>query len=177
MKLSRGLAAIPAALAVLGGVAVGSAGQAQASQVMEGVYNYTPADGKAGTWTIYPSCVPVVGDLREPLYLPVGCRLHVQGSKDLVGGDATLAGGIWQFTTPVDRGMQCPDGSWAPTVEVYRFDDATMSGTRSVQHNGNCGLPPGIINTPFSLSFKEPLPIPVDRYPLICEPGGLRRCF
>jgi hypothetical protein len=176
----RGLAAIPAALAalvVLVGAAVGSAGPARASQVIEGVFNYMPAGGQPGTWTIYPSCVPVVGDLREPLYLPVGCRLHVQGSYGLVGGDAQLVGNVWSFTTPVDRGMQCPDGSWAPTVEVYKFDDATMSGTRSVQQNGNCGLQPGIINTPFTLSFKEPLPIPVDRYRLICEPGGLRRCF
>lgn len=173
MTILRGLAA----LLVLVGAALGSAVPAQAAQVMEGVYNYTPAAGKAGTWTIYPSCVPVVGDLREPLYLPVGCRLHVQGSNGLVGGDANLVGGVWSFTTPVDRGMQCPDGSWAPTVEVYKFDDATMSGTRSVSHSGNCGLQPGIIDTPFTLSFKEPLPIPVDRYPLICEPGGLRRCF
>ena len=34
-----------------------------------------------------------------------------------------------------------------------------------------------MVTLPLSLAFKEPLPIPVDRYPLICEPGGLRRCF
>jgi hypothetical protein len=28
----------------------------------------------------------------------------------------------------------------------------------------------------FTLAFKEPLPIPVERYPLDCEPGGLRLC-
>lgn len=44
-------------------------------------------------------------------------------------------------------------------------------------HPGNCGLPPGIISTSFAVSFKEPLPIPVNQYPLFCEPGGLRRCF
>ncbi len=173
MTLLRGLAA----LLFLVGAALGSAVPAQAAQVMEGVYTYTPAEGKSGTWTIYPSCVPVVGDLREHLYLPVGCRLHVGGSNGLATGDAVLVGGVWSFSTPKDEGMQCPDGSWAPTIEVYKFDDATMSGTRSVQHNGNCGLPPGIINTPFTLAYQEPLPMPVDRYPLICEPGGLRRCF
>ena len=84
---------------------------------------------------------------------------------------------MWSFTTPVSKGMKCPDGTWAPTIETFKFDDVTMSGTRSVTHNAVCGLQPGIINTNFTLSFKEPLPIPVDRYPLYCEPGGLRRCF
>ena len=27
------------------------------------------------------------------------------------------------------------------------------------------------------MSYKGPLPNPVDQYPLYCEPGGLRRCF
>ena len=52
-----------------------------------------------------------------------------------------------------------------------------MSGTRSVIHNDVCGLPASITNFPFTLAFSRPLPIPVDRYPLYCEPGGLRRCF
>lgn len=173
MTITRALAA----LLVAAGAALAWPGQAQAAEVMQGVYTVTPDGGKAGTWTIFPSCVPVVGDLRVPLYLPVACRLHVQASTGLVGGDAVLTGGVWAYTTPVDRGMQCPDGSWAPTVEVVKFDDATMSGTRSTQHNGNCGLPPGIINTNFTLAFKKPLDNPVDLYPLICEPGGLRRCF
>ncbi|MDY6997992.1 MAG: hypothetical protein SW019_15440 [Actinomycetota bacterium] len=173
----RAAAAAALGAAVAAGSAVGFAPSAQAADVMEGVFNYTPAEGQGGTWTIYPSCVPVVGDLREPLYLPVGCRLHVQGSYGLVGGDARLVSGRWSFTTPQKKGMQCPDGTWAPTVETFEFDDATMSGTRSVSHNAVCGLQPGIITTPFTLSFKEPLPIPVQRYPLYCEPGGLRRCF
>ncbi|WP_370329593.1 hypothetical protein [Mycolicibacterium hippocampi] len=173
MKILRGITAAVVAL----GVALGLPAPAQAAQVMEGVFDYTPAEGLAGTWSIYPSCVPVVGDLREPLYLPVGCRLKVSASTGLLSGDARLVGGIWSFSVPQKEGMQCPDGSWGPTVETYKFDDATMSGTRSVSHSGNCGLAPAIINTPFTLSYKEPLPIPVDQYPLICEPGGLRRCF
>lgn len=173
MTIVRALAALLVAV----GAALAGPVPAHAEQVLEGIFTYTPAEGTPGLWTVYPSCVPVVGDLREPLYLPVGCRLHIQGSNGVTGGDAVLTGGMWAFTTPKDRGMQCPDGSWAPTVEVIKFDDVTMTGTRSVTHTGNCGLPPGIINTPFTLAYKEPLPIPVDRYPLICEPGGLRRCF
>lgn len=171
MSMLRGLAAV----AVLVGGSVATAVPAQAdTPVMEGVYNYV-SEGQSGTWTFYPSCVPVVGDLREPLYLPVGCQLHVAPSAGLTGGDARLVGGLWSFTTPKKEGMQCPDGSWEPTVEVVKFNET--SGTRSITHTGNCGMPPGIIDIPFTLSFKQPGPIPIDRYPLICEPGGLRRCF
>ena len=144
---------------------------------MEGVFDYTPAEGAPGTWSIYPSCVPVVGDLREPLYLPVGCRLKVVASPGLFGGDAVLVGGRWNFSGPRSKGIQCADGTWEPTLEEFTFDDATMSGTRSVSHSGACGTAPALINTPFTLAFKEPLAMPVNDYPLFCEPGGLRRCF
>ena len=167
----RGLAAV----AVLAGASVGAAGPAQAdTPVMEGVYNYV-SEGQTGSWTLYPSCVPTVGDLRVNLELPVACRIHVLPSNGLTGGDARLVGGMWSFTTPNSKGMKCPDGTFAPTIEVFKFSET--SGTRSVSHSGGCGLPPGIVSMPFTLTFKEPLPIPVDRYPLICEPGGLRRCF
>lgn len=92
MRFLRAAAAAAMGVGVAIGVAVGAPATAQAANVMEGVYNYMPADGQPGTWTIYPSCVPVVGDLREPLYLPVGCRLHVGPSNGLVGGDARLTG-------------------------------------------------------------------------------------
>lgn len=171
MNLLRGAAAV----AVLAGASVGSAVPAAAdTPVMQGDYNYV-SEGQTGTWTIYPICVPTVGDLREPLYLPVACTLHVGPSTGLSGGDARQVGGLWTFTTTKREGMQCPDGSWAPTVEDVSFNET--SGTRRITHTGACGLQPGIIDVPFTLSFKGPLPIPVDRYPLICEPGGLRRCF
>jgi hypothetical protein len=173
VRTIRGLSAA----AILGFGALGLAGPAHADQVMQGIYNYTPREGTAGTWTVYPSCVPVVGDLRVALELPVSCRLHVSGSTGVTGGDANQAGGIWQFSTNVRDGMTCPDGSVAPTTETVRFDDVAMTGTRTIFHTDVCGLAPGKIDVPFTLSFKEPLPIPVEQYPLYCEPGGLRRCF
>ena len=166
-----------AAAAILACAALGFAGPAQADQVIEGVYTYTEAEGQTGTWTIFPSCVPTVGDVRVSLELPVACRLHVAGSEGITGGDARLIGGVWAFNTTKREGMKCPDGSWAPTTETVEFDDITMTGTRSIFHTAVCGLQPGQFIVPFTLSFIEPLPIPVDRYPLICEPGGLRRCF
>ena len=56
--------------------------------------------------------------------------------------------------------MTCPDGSTAPTTETVRFDDVTMTGTRTIFHNDVCGLPPGKIVQPFTLSYKEPLRCP-----------------
>lgn len=173
MRIIRGLAAA----VILACAALGFAGPAHADQVMQGIYNYTPQEGDSGTWTIYPSCVPVVGDLRVNLNLPVACRLHVSPSIGLSGGDAYLTGGVWAINTNKKEGMQCPDGSWAPTTETIKFDDLTMTGTRTVFHSDVCGLAPGKVDQPFTLSFKEPLPIPVEQYPLYCEPGGLRRCF
>lgn len=159
-------------------VVLGFASPARADQVMEGIYSYTQGDVHA-EWTIYPICVPTVGDLRDNLELPVACTLHVAPAPVTVvnGGDARLTGGVWEFTTSSHDGLDCADGSTAPIQETYKFDDLTMSGTRSVIHNDVCGLPAGITNYPFTLAYSRPLPMPVDRYPLYCEPGGLKRCW
>jgi len=172
VTIIRGLAAG----AVLVCAALGFAAPSHADQLMQGVYNYTPQQGESGTWQIWPSCVPVVGDLREPLNLPVACRLHVLASAGVPNGDARLTGGVWEINTVNTQGMQCPDGSRVSTNERIRIDDLTMTGTRTIFHDDVCGLQPGMIETPFTLSFKEPLPIPVEQYPLYCEPAGLRIC-
>jgi hypothetical protein len=172
------IARLLAVAAVLMGSALGFAGPASADQVMEGIYTYTQGDVHA-QWTIYPSCVPTVGDLRENLELPVACRLHVAPSSAAVrGGDARLTGGQWMFSTSVKDGMTCPNGDSAPIVETYEFDDISMTGTRSVSNNTVCDgqVGPKIVVSPFSLAFAGPLPIPVQRYPLYCDPGGLKRC-
>ncbi len=165
-----------AAAVVAVGAALGWAGPAAADEVLQGVYNYHQDGVGAATWTIFPSCVPTVGDLREPLNLPVACRLHVNASRPLNGGDARLVGGLWEFDTAVSDGVKCPDGSTAPLSETYQFDGNTLTGTRTVLHNPVCGLPAEMTKFPFTLSFKDQLPIPVDRYPLVCEPAGLRIC-
>jgi len=176
----RTILRILAAAVVTAGAALGNAGTAQADQqVLEGVYNYTQADGLSGTWTIYPICAPTVGDLREPLYLPVGCRLLVQAFTGVTGGDARVTNGVWAYTTTLKEGVACPDGTFTTVVETYEFNTDTMTGTRNTTYPPACNatIPASIIKTPFTLAFKEKLPIPVDQYPLICEPGGLRRCF
>jgi hypothetical protein len=174
------IARMLAVATILTGSALGFAGPASADQVMQGVYDYDQGDVHA-TWTIYPSCVPTVGDLRANLDLPVACRLHVSPTPatQVRGGDARLSGGVWEFTTNVLGGYSCPDGSTAPQLETYRFDDATMTGTRSVSNGSICGntVPAKLVKYPFTLTYAGPLPIPVQQDPLYCEPGGLKRCF
>lgn len=173
-------ARILAATVVAAGAALGAAGPAQADQqVLEGKYTYTQPNGVSGTWTIFPSCVPTVGDLRVPLYLPVACHLAVQAFSGVSGGDARLTNGVWAYSTSVKEGFKCPDGSFAPIQETYEFNTDSMTGTRTTKTVPSCDgtVPASMVKTPFTLAFKEKLPIPVDQYPLICEPGGLRRCF
>jgi hypothetical protein len=174
------IARVLAVAAVLTGSVLGFAGPAHADQVLQGIYSYDQGDVHA-EWTIFPSCVPTVGDLRDNLDLPVACRLHVGPSPSNVvsGGDARLTGGLWEFSTDIKDGMTCPDGSTAPIQETYKFDDVTMTGTRSVINNNVCNgqVAAKLVNFPFTLAFARPLPIPVQQYPLYCEPGGLKRCF
>ena len=63
---------------------------------MEGIYTYTQGDVGA-EWTIYPSCVPTVGDLRDNLELPgrVPAARRAELADVVSGGDARLTGGQW----------------------------------------------------------------------------------
>ncbi|MDX1891105.1 hypothetical protein [Mycolicibacterium sp. 050158] len=174
------LARMLAVATVLVGATLGFAVPASADQVMQGVYSYDQGDIHA-EWTIYPSCVPTVGDLRDNLELPVACRLHVAPtpSTQVAGGDARLTGGVWEFQNRILDGIICADGSRALVLETYQFDDLTMTGTRTVSNSNVCGnqVPAKLAKYPFTLKFEHELPIPVDQYPLYCEPGGLKRCF
>jgi len=178
----RFIRVLVAAVVGAGAAAVGSAGPAHgqgdvnAPGIPEGVYTVN-IDGQASTtWEIYPICAPVVGDLREPLLLPVGCRLKVTPAGQ-PGAESTMVGGRWTFTYDTIDGRTCPDGRKVPQKTVYSFDPYTWVGDMEVFHGGECFDQPGMYKVPLTMSFKEPLAIPVTEYPLICEPGGLRRCF
>jgi hypothetical protein len=177
---------ILAAAVILGCAALGSAGPASADQVMEGVYTYNEPGQPIATWNLYPTCVPVVGDLREPLYLPVACTVHV-GSSTLnktthelemqnYSADARLTSGLWTTTVNKPEGVVCPDGHLEKSIDIYAFDDGTLTGTHTFTHGAVCGVPATVTKAPFTLTYVEPLPVPVERYPLVCEPAGLRIC-
>jgi hypothetical protein len=167
--------------AALAGMALAGASPAQADdhkvpEVLEGVYAANIGGQGGNDWKVFPSCVPTVGDLREPLYLPVACRLHVM-QDGRPGVDASQVGFQWTFQyDDVQDARTCPDGSKAPQTEIYSFDGNTLVGTLRVIHGEVCGEQPGMTTIPFTLAYKGPLSMPVDRYPLVCEPAGLRIC-
>lgn len=182
----RTIARLMGVAVVMAGAALATAGPSSADQVMEGVYTFHTEGMPPAQWTIYPICVPTVGDLREPLELPVACTLKVvsavpdKSSFDLNnlnwGGDARLTGGQWALTTRKAEGLRCPDGGTAPTIDTYKFDDVTLTGVHTALNTPVCGLPAAMTKTPFTLTYDGPLSFPVDRYPLVCEPAGNRLC-
>jgi len=180
VRIIRGLVmAAACACAALGLAGPSHAqGDVKAPGTPEGVYTVN-IDGQATTqWEIFPSCVPTVGDLREPLLLPVACRLKVIASRG--SAEAVQVGGRWTFEFTQFNGgatVTCPDGSLAGQREVYSFDGITLVGNLKVIRGAVCDQQPSMTNIPFTMSFNRPLDIPVTDYPLICEPGGLRRCF
>ncbi len=182
----RTIARVLGIAVVLAGVSLGSAGPSSAAETMQGLYTYNAPGVPPATWTIYPICVPTVGDLRVPLELPVACTLHVvsatkkAGTHELdslnFGGDARLTGGMWTMIVNRSDGFECPDGSTAPLLRTYEFDDVSLAGTLTATNNAGCGVPAAMTKTPFTLAFNKPLPIPVEQYPLVCEPAGNRLC-
>ena len=73
----RTIARVLGIAVVLVGGSLGSAGLSSADQTMQGKYTFNAPGLPAATWTIFPVCVNVVGDLRVPLELPVACTLHM----------------------------------------------------------------------------------------------------
>jgi hypothetical protein len=88
-----------------------------------------------------------------------------------------MVGNQWQFKYDEVDGRTCPDGSRAPQMTLYRFDPYSLAGLMKVLHGAECGDQPAMVQVPLTMTFNRPLPTPVTQYPLICEPGGLRRCF
>jgi hypothetical protein len=151
-------------------------GDVQPPGVPEGVYNVN-IDGQAQTtWEIFPICVPAVGDLRVPVLGPIGCVLKVTPAS-LAGREAVMTNGQYQFVYDDSTGRTCADGSKAPQQTIYRFDPYNWTGQMKVLTGDQCGDAPSMVTAPLTMSFNRPLGIPVTPYPLLCEPGGLRRCF
>lgn len=163
-----------AILAAAVAAALGSAGPVAADEVIEGTYTYNQEGVAPQTWTITPLCVPVVGDARVPLELPVGCKLQVH-TPAISSGAYRLTGGRWTYSVNNPVGFSCPDGSHAPTTETYSFDES-LNGTYTSSHNRACGAAPTIDKHAFTLTFVAPLPNPVSRYPLNCQDNPQHLC-
>ena len=105
----RTIARVLGIAVVLVGGSLGSAGLSSADQTMQGKYTFNAPGLPPATWTNFPICVNVIGDLRVPLELPVACTLYItsattsQITHDLNslnwGGNARLTGGQWNLIT------------------------------------------------------------------------------
>ena len=93
----------------------------------EGVYNVNIDGQAATTWEIFPICVPTVGDLREPLLLPVACTLKV--TPDQSGWRArrkwSAVSGNSSTTNPTV--VPVPTAARPLNTTIYRFDPYTGS--------------------------------------------------
>jgi len=181
--MMRAFTVFPGLCSAVAAVVLGPTGSAHADGdgpvIPQGTYTYHENGVPPVDWVMYPICAQTVGDLRVNLELPVGCTIHIgsTNSDKVSGGDARQTGGTWVFTQPNPTGFTCPDGQKMPQSESYQFDVTSLSGTRTVSHNTQCGVDASLVKTPFTLTFKEPLPIPVDKYPIYCSPyDALRRC-
>lgn len=155
MRLTRALTAA----VIFGGVAMASASPASAEEPLVGKYTYTKAGEPPVTWVIYPTCVPA------------GCVMHVailEPGGNSYGGEARLVNDQWTFGANRANGLVCPDGSTAASSEMFTFDDATLTGTKTTMHAQACGMAPGMTKEPFALTYQAPLGIPVEEYPLQC---------
>jgi hypothetical protein len=167
MGIARVLMASVVALASVTASSVAPASARPVEEPMYGIYTYhSDGGGPDETWTIYPTCVVA------------GCVLHVSTTvSDSLGpnsdypgfgGDARKSEGLWTWTQNKDKGMRCDDGTWSPEAYMYRWDQATLQGTltKLVSPDNICGYPPGKTTQSFTLTYKQPLPIPIILDPL-----------
>ena len=162
------IARVLTAAVVAGGVAITTAGQASARPVdppMYGVYTYHQDGAPDETWTIYATCVDA-GCVLHPSSI-VSPNLGPDSDLPGYGGDARKVNGLWTWALTMDKGMKCADGSWAPVSYSYAWDQATLAGTLTTfRQDGTCGMNASMSKQPFHLTYKEPLPIPINLDPL-----------
>ena len=153
---------------VAGAVVVGVAGPASARPVEEpmyGVYTYHQDGAPDETWTIFASCV--IAGCTLHMSAMVSPHLGPRSDFPPYNGDAKKVDGLWTWITRKDEGVKCPDGSWGRTTNRYAWDQATLAGTLTVlTAAGACGMEPTMTKHPFTLTYKEPLPIPIVLDPL-----------
>lgn len=177
-----------AAAAVLALVALESASPAKAlGPPTDGIYTFSEAGAAPSTWKISALCDPIsrqraIPDFTDPVIAADLCALNVVSTtaRNITpneklanySGRARLTSDLWTFQVPKATGVACPDGTTAPSTDTYAFDDVTLAGTHTSIHGAVCGMEPAMTKTPFSLAFKSPLPVPVERYPLDCDVIG-----
>ena len=167
MTVRRGLAAV-LLLGVMSWMCLGLSATASAQPApTAGFFAYIEEGLPPVKWSLSPTCVPS------------WCVPHVTSSTAAqntqveiaqnFGGVAQLTRGEWTLVVNKPSGIDCGDGTWAKSVDTYRFDLAQTGGTHTISHSAVCGLQPAMYSKPFGLRFDAPPPIPIDPYPLHCQ--------
>src|SRR5262245_12718606 len=126
MAVIRGLAAV-VLFGVLGWMGLGSPAPASADpNPTPGFFSYMEEGLPPVTWSFSPTCIPTYG------YLHVTSSTAAQNTQMEVAQNfssvAQLVGGQWTLTVNKPSGVGCGDGTWAATVDIYRFDQAQTGG-------------------------------------------------
>lgn len=137
--------ALPAAIILAAGVAIGSAGTASADGPLQpspgelsGTYSYESDTGRVNTWLITP-CGPGCADVAvtpvtDPRVVPYS-------------GRALLNNGRWDMTVQYPEAVRCKppnDYVTVPGTVVFSFEAATLTGTAvNTQTAPACGDPAG----------------------------------
>lgn len=182
MTVLRRLGVVPAVAVVALAVAGPSAAIVPPA---DGYYTLNEAGVPPAVWTMQSSCIQANGtraqaDYADETIQTLGCVLQLSSSPPsiLTREERTLkftvrAGLVsdqWTFKVENTEGLQCPDGSMAPTTDTYAFDSANNAGMHTKIHNAACGGQAGMEKTPFTLTFNGPLQPPVvDRFPDRCN--------
>ena len=156
--------------------ALGFAGPASADQVMEGVYTYTQGD--------VARRVDDLPELRSHGRRPAGQPRAAGGvpaarradtRRRVSGGDARLTGGQWAFSTDGQGRHHVPGrqhGAHPGDLRVRRRHDdrhAVGGQQRRVRRHRSAAK---IVRLAVHAGVQGPLPIPVDQYPLYCDPAA-----
>ena len=130
MEFSKRTAAMAACT---GSLALAFASPAWADEGLDGTYNLTWSDGDASTWVITSTCSSADS-----------CVARVSSGQGRIGGstvsgDARLSNGQWTLTLDKPDGIECSDGTRAPTHNEYSWAASTLSGTLVESWGAVCG--------------------------------------
>jgi hypothetical protein len=182
MTVLRRLSVVPAVAVVALAVAAPSAAIVPPA---DGYYTLNEAGVPPAVWTMQSVCIQANGtraqsDYADETIQTLGCVVQLASAAQTkltreervlnFSARAVLTSDLWTFKMDNPEGMQCPDGSAAPTTDTYAFDGVTNAGTHTKIHGAVCGGQAGMEKTPFSLTFTGPLqPAVVDRFPDNCN--------
>ena len=143
MAFSKGVAAVAI---FTGSLPLGFASPARADEALNGTYNLAWNDGDASTWVITSTCSSADSCVARVSTTQGG----IGGSRG--SGDAQLSNGQWTMTIDNPDGVECADGTRAPSHNEYSWAASTLSGTLVKSWGAVCGDAPGSRTFTFNMT-------------------------